>query len=157
MLTRSFYFLLLHARVISIECVLIFVNARAAFNWALQSGYIENIPQSLKSFPLQLRPLSSSDRKSIVETKTQTHKETQNNHIKQDRNVEINISNNDADCLDVLSSNKNADSFATHQLQSDDNAVEWRTDLLATEIFWKDWYTGLSLSFLGLYRTKLNV
>ncbi|GMK55005.1 hypothetical protein CspeluHIS016_0200610 [Cutaneotrichosporon spelunceum] len=30
------------------------------------------------------------------------------------------------------------------------NAVVWRTDLLATEPYWEDWYTGLSQKFLAV-------
>jgi len=41
------------------------------------------------------------------------------------------------------------------QLKEDHGKVVWRTDLLATEPYWKEWFTGISDKFLGTPASKL--
>ena len=85
--------------------------------------------QSLDSFPSQLRPVqSAAGTKSVAD----------NDDDDDDDNAE---------CFDALGPVSGPSRIS--QPTTTVGPVTWRTDLLATEQFWKGWYTGLSDLFLG--------
>ena len=123
----------------------------AALSWALESGYIPNLRQSLDSFPSQLRSLQTvSD--AVTAAAEGTHGGA---------DFSASVSSIEPDVDDPLDRVGRGDSSGPvgqtrnragglWSIYSDNDPVMWRTDLLATEPFWKGWYLGLSQAFLGM-------
>ena len=121
-----------------VECTVVNevnVYYRAALHWALDSGYVQSLRQSLDAFPSQLRPLSS-----VADAIQPAANGTLGDD---DHDV-----NSDGD-LDPLDSKPPASVAGCAAFLNSKGPVKWRTDLLATQPYWQAWYTGLSQVFLG--------
>jgi hypothetical protein len=152
-------------------------NAHArseALEWALNSGYIPNVQQSFDSFPSQLRPVADRDsglRDVAVGGSVVAGAVGDADHPDDD--------GEDLDPLDptpppsarggsgatgastarrssTVAVSSGSASGSAPFLHDAGGAVEWRTDLCATEAFWQGWYEGLSKAFLGARPTGRN-